>query len=209
MADPDDHAAAVQFESTYDVMFYVGNPSNEIKTADSSTTMESDNVTTSMKSHRESRTITKKEIRHTSSKSKISEIRQSSSSSKMCDMSVETKEVQMQSSKAKVSETVTYSNGPNTDNGRASEDRNTSPPASMLNRSSRSPRSPASPTTLSPQSPTHWSVSSRTSPSISNGWVFPFIVHLDANKMLKSNGNVQCVSCVQADPSSLRPLLVN
>ena len=170
MADPDDHASAVQFESTYDVMFYVGNPSNEIKTSDSSTTMESNNVMTHEKSHRESRTTTRKEIRHTSSKSKINEIRQSSSTSKMCDtMSVETKEVKMQSNKEKVSETVTYSNGPNTDNGRASEDRNTSPPASMSNRSSRSPRSPASPTALSPQSPTHWSISARTSPSVSTG----------------------------------------
>ena len=38
-----------------------------------------------------------------------------------------------------------------------------------LSRSSRSPKSPASPTTLSPHSPVHWSMSPRTSPSLSNG----------------------------------------
>ena len=160
MADPDDHAAAVQFESTYDVMFYVGNPSNEIHST--STAMEL-NSTTHETNHTNCQTVTQKEIKHTSSRSKITETRQSFSTS------METKEVKIQTGKEKLTEIVTHNSGPNTDNGRTSEDRNPSPSAPMSNRSSRSPISPASPTTLSPQSPTHWSISARTSPSVSTG----------------------------------------
>ena len=170
MADHDDHAAAVEFESTYDVMFYVGNPVDETKDVGNSTIMESNSVTRSRKSHGESHTINKKITEHTSSKSNVTEFKQSSSTSKLSEtMSVETTEAKMQSKEKRTEQVITYSNGPNTDNGRVSEDRNISPPSSVSNRSSRSPKSPASPTTLSPQSPTHWSISARTSPGVSTG----------------------------------------